>query len=430
MQGMRLLAGFVFVAAPLAAQHGSSAEVNPFTGPQHVAAGAAIYKGKCAGCHGPEGTGTGAGPALNTGTFRRGGTDQALFQVISRGVPGTAMPAFPANALEVWQSIAYLRSLSLARVSATGRGDAQAGAALFREHCAECHTNTAPDLRGIGRRRAESELREAILRPDLKVAPAYWQVRARTAAGAEIRGTRLNEDTHSLQLRGGGGVLLSLRKKDLSETELIRRSPMPSFEGKLTPAQLDHLLAFLASGQEIPAPPARVTGDVTAERLRNAAAEPHNWLTYNGTYSSIHHSSLEAIRPENVKGLELKWVWQANSLEKLEATPLVVDGVMYLTDAPNDVVALDARTGRVFWRYDHVLPEGVAPCCGRVNRGLAILGGTLFLATLDARLIALDASTGRKRWDTVVADYREAYSLTLAPLVAGGMVIVGPAGGE
>jgi alcohol dehydrogenase (cytochrome c) len=169
---------------------------------------------------------------------------------------------------------------------------------------------------------------------------------------------------------------------------------------------------------------------VSYERLLEASREPQNWLTYNGSYASLHHSALVEIRPDNVKRLELKWVWQANSLEKLETTPLVVDGVMYLTDPPNDVVALDARSGRVFWRYQYPTTAGVAPCCGRVNRGLAMLGGTLFMGTLDARLVALDASTGRKRWDVSVADHMQGYSLTLAPLALKDKIIVGAAGGE
>jgi alcohol dehydrogenase (cytochrome c) len=173
-----------------------------------------------------------------------------------------------------------------------------------------------------------------------------------------------------------------------------------------------------------------VHGQVSYERLRNAASDPQNWLTYNGSYSSTHHSNLSEINAANVRRLELKWVWQANSLEKLEATPLVVDGVMYLTDPPNDVVALDVRTGRAFWAYRHQVPPGVAPCCGRVNRGLAMLDNTLYMGTLDGRLIALDAGTGRKRWDVQVVEYQKGYSLTLAPLVIKDKVLVGPAGGE
>ncbi|HEV2446306.1 MAG TPA: PQQ-dependent dehydrogenase, methanol/ethanol family [Candidatus Sulfopaludibacter sp.] len=169
---------------------------------------------------------------------------------------------------------------------------------------------------------------------------------------------------------------------------------------------------------------------VSSDRLRDSAGEPQNWLTYNGSYASTHHSTLAQLRPDNVARLDLKWVWQANSLEKLEATPLVVDGVMYLSDPPNDVVALDVKTGRAFWRYRHPLPPGITPCCGRVNRGLAILGNTLYLGTLDAKLVALDAATGRKRWDVQVADYATGYSITLAPLAIGNRIIVGTAGGE
>ena len=173
-----------------------------------------------------------------------------------------------------------------------------------------------------------------------------------------------------------------------------------------------------------------VEAQVSYERLRDSVREPQNWLTYNGSYASTHHSTLTELRPGNVAQLELKWVWQASSLDRIEATPLVVDGVMYLTDPPNDVVAIDVRTGRVFWRYRHPLPADVAPCCGRVNRGLAILGNTLYLGTLDAHLVAIDASTGRKRWDVKIADYKQNYSLTLAPLALRNKIIVGPAGGE
>ena len=141
---------------------------------------------------------------------------------------------------------------------------------------------------------------------------------------------------------------------------------MPSFKGKLSDAQIDDVIAWLVSMRRSHdvasdlscwrASLLTANAQVSAERLRDAAREPQNWLTYNGSYASTHHSALTQLRPDNVGRLELKWVWQANSLEKLEATPLVVDGVMYLTDPPNDVVAIDARTGRVFWRYRHPLP--------------------------------------------------------------------------
>jgi alcohol dehydrogenase (cytochrome c) len=169
---------------------------------------------------------------------------------------------------------------------------------------------------------------------------------------------------------------------------------------------------------------------VSYERLLRASDEPQNWLTYSGTYASQRYSLLRQIAPANVKTLEQKWVFQADSLEKFETTPLVVDGIMYLTQAPSDAIALDAKTGRVFWTYRYYPSTDARPCCGSVNRGLAIRGDVLFLATLDAHLVALDAKTGRPLWDTKVADAAAGYALTVAPLVVKDNVIVGVAGGE
>lgn len=154
------------------------------------------------------------------------------------------------------------------------------------------------------------------------------------------------------------------------------------------------------------------------------------WPTYHGTYSSTHHSVLEHVHPGNVKDLELKWVWQAQSLEKFESTPLVVNGVMYFTEAPNNIIALDPATGREYWTYEHKLPEVTYPCCGKVNRGLALSGGLLYMGTLDMKLVAIDAATGQKRWETTVGDYKQGYALAHAPLVVKDKVIVGTAGGE
>jgi len=169
---------------------------------------------------------------------------------------------------------------------------------------------------------------------------------------------------------------------------------------------------------------------VTSERLLDATSEPQNWLTYSGSYASQRYSALTQIRPSNVDELELKWAFQAQSLESFETTPLVVDGVMYLTEAPNTAVALDAKTGRLYWRYQYNPTADARPCCGRVNRGLALLGHTLFMATIDAKLIAIDAITGQPLWQKTVADAAAGYAMTLAPLVVKDKVIIGVAGGE
>src|ERR1700675_2747946 len=153
---------------------------------------------------------------------------------------------------------------------------------------------------------------------------------------------------------------------------------------------------------------------VSFDRLLNAGKEPQNWLTYSGSMMSQRYSPLTQVTPQNVKNLELQWVYQARSLEKFEATPLVLDGILYTVQAPNDVVALDAVTGRIFWTYSYAPALDARPCCGRVNRGLAILGDTLYMGTIDAHLLAIDASTGKIVWNTTVGSAADRYAITHA----------------
>ena len=170
--------------------------------------------------------------------------------------------------------------------------------------------------------------------------------------------------------------------------------------------------------------------EVTSERLEHAAAEPQNWLTYSGTYDSQRYSGLKQITRANVKKLELQWVVQDQVPGVWQANPLVVDGVMYLTQRPNDVMAIDAKTGKHFWIY-HWTPDPAARvCCGSNNRGLAMLGNTLFMGTLDAHLIAVDARTGKPVWNAKLAEAKQAYSITMAPIIVKDKVIVGIGGGE
>jgi alcohol dehydrogenase (cytochrome c) len=168
---------------------------------------------------------------------------------------------------------------------------------------------------------------------------------------------------------------------------------------------------------------------VTYERLLNAAQEPGNWLTYSGDYRSHHYSTLKQITSDNVHRLRAKWIHQMHR-PKVETTPIVVDGIMYVTRPPSDVMALDAETGRALWTFEYELKTRVYTCCGEVNRGLAILGTTLFINTLDAQLIALDARSGRKLWQTEIADPKLNYTATGAPLAVKDKIIVGIAGAE
>ena len=174
----------------------------------------------------------------------------------------------------------------------------------------------------------------------------------------------------------------------------------------------------------------RLDAQVTSDRLVRAASEPQNWLTYGGTYFSQRYSELRQIDPSNARNLESKWMYQAPVMGNWESTPLVVDGIMYLTERPNDVVALDARTGRVFWTYRYNTPAEQKACCGANNRGVAMLGDTLFMGTLDSMLVAINARTGRPRWTVKVGDMQAGYSITMSPLIIKDKVVVGVGGGE
>ena len=187
------------------------------------------------------------------------------------------------------------------------------------------------------------------------------------------------------------------------------------------------LLAVLLAALGLTAGRAQVGSD----RLDRAVEEPRNWLTYSGNYFSDRHSRLDQITPANIRNLERQWVYQSSAFGlSWEATPLVVDGIMYVTQRPNDIVALDARTGRVFWIYSYPTPADHGACCGANNRGVAVLGERVFMATLDAHVVAIDAATGAEMWDVEVADKRLQYAFTLAPLAIKDKVLVGTAGGD
>jgi alcohol dehydrogenase (cytochrome c) len=175
---------------------------------------------------------------------------------------------------------------------------------------------------------------------------------------------------------------------------------------------------------------AQSSAQVTAERLLNSSKEPQNWLMYSGDYAGHRYSALDQINMSNAALLVPKWAYQTMAGGKFEGTPLDVDGILYGTGQDDRVFALDARSGRPIWQYQQALPVDIRPCCGRVNRGVAILGDKVFVATLDAHVVALDSKTGNVVWEVNTAEHAKGYSFTLAPLVIKNLVIVGVSGGE
>ena len=171
--------------------------------------------------------------------------------------------------------------------------------------------------------------------------------------------------------------------------------------------------------------------NVTYDDILHSSDRPQDWLTYGGNYASQRFSELKQINKENVKSLQLKWVYQLRRQGIFESSPIVADGMMYVTEPPTTVTALDVRTGRPIWRWTADLPKnlltiGLFP----TNRGVAILGDTVYVATIDAHLVALDAKTGAVRWNVEVGSNKQAVAITQAPLAINGKIVVGMGGGE
>jgi alcohol dehydrogenase (cytochrome c) len=178
--------------------------------------------------------------------------------------------------------------------------------------------------------------------------------------------------------------------------------------------------------------PAAAQPPVTDEMLLTAHMDPNNWLMAGRDYAGTRFSPLSKINTANVKRLVPKWSFSLGTLDAQNTTPLVNNGVMYVTAAHSHIYAVDARTGRMIWRYAHPVAEGVGKvlCCDAGNRGAALYQDKVYFATLDAHVVALDAATGKVVWDTTLADWSKAYTMTVAPLVVKGKVVVGMSGAE
>ena len=178
---------------------------------------------------------------------------------------------------------------------------------------------------------------------------------------------------------------------------------------------------------------AAVAARVDDARIRNADRESGNWMSYGRTYDEQRYSPLDRIGAANIGTLGLAWYYDLDTAARAqESTPLVIDGVMYVTSAWSKVFALDAATGRELWRYDPKVPgaAGINACCDVVNRGVAAWEGRLYLGTLDGRLVAIDAATGKPAWEVMTVEPGSRYTITGAPRVVKGKVIIGNGGGE
>jgi len=276
--------------------------VNPYVTSDDNQSGARIFRERCAGCHGNDGTG-GHAPRLDRLGLSHGDSDLAIYKVVRDGVPQTPMPAIAMPPRERWQVVGYLSALHRANSS----------------------------------QRAE----------------------------------------------------------------------------QLPPVDIQ----------------------VNGEQIRAGGSRPDQWLTYSGSLDGRRYTPLTEINTKNVSRLRVRWIRQfetsaSRNDSRSESTAIVVGGVIFITEPPSDVIALDVKSGEVRWRYKRSMPDKLPVCCYRTNRGLAVLGNTLFLGSLDGVLVAINATDGSVLWQTQVANPADGLTMTGAPLIANESVVVGVAGGE
>ncbi len=269
------------------------------------------------------------------------------------------------------------------------------------------------------------ELEQSLTDPSARIAPGYTVVNVTLADGTAIRGFARSRGSHDLQLQTLDGAMHLLSDKDYTRIVEEKTSLMPA-----TPAQPDLIawLSTLSGGQ-----PLMRGMPLSTESDFEALLHPKSgdWPTYNGTLNGNRYSALNQIDTGNVSRLQLQWIYPIQ-YTPLETTPLVSDGIMFVT-GPNQVSALDGRSGREIWRYSRPrTPAGTiaGDAALGANRGVALLGDRVFFNTDNARMICLNRLTGALQWDVPMTETAQHYGATGAPLVVGDLVIAGVAGGD
>ena len=404
-----------------------------------------MYQGLCVGCHGEDGSGGGHGPSFLDVRRPRATSREAVRNLILKGIPDGGMPPFKMPDDQADAIAAYVMSLkqpagNTAPVAAAS-GDSAAGEQFFtgKGNCANCHMVRGrggvlgPDLSNVGRDRRPEQIEQALRDPGAAPAapagrggrggrgavPTYRAVTVRLRDGQTLRGIAKNESTFDLQLLGVDGKLHLLSKDQVAE--IVReKSLMPKVEA--TPVEMRNLVAYLSRLSTDPNAKAMLaTGELGpgVPFAEVAKPKPGSWPTYNGDMNGNRFSPLNQINTANVQGLAPQWIFPIPSTPRpLQVTPVVVDGVMYVTSV-NEAYALDARNGREIWHYSRPRSQGLAgDAASGINRGVAVLGDRVFMVSDNAHLFALHRFTGQLIWDVEMAD--SAAELRLHRRAAGG----------
>jgi alcohol dehydrogenase (cytochrome c) len=406
---------------------------------QDVEAGRKQFEARCAACHGADGGGGERGPAIIGVRRPRAPTPDALRDLIRNGIPDAGMPPMRLSDSEMDALVAFVMSVSAPAVEHPVPGDVASGRAFFfgKGNCSGCHMVRGrggvigPDLSNLARDRRLGEIEHQLRNPREGANSRVLTVRLRD--GRTLRGLAKNEANWDLQIQGLDGTLHFIDKTRVTEIVRESKSVMPPVEG--TPQEVRDLLAYLSrlTSDNAGAVPVS-TGSRSAEGGVALAdllkPRPGEWPTYHGQLGGNRHSPLTQINTSNISQLAPRWIFSIPNSRHLEVTPVVVDGVMYGTTA-NECFALDARTGRQIWHYARPLTKGlIGDAAGAINRGVAVLGDKVFMVTDHAHIIALHRLNGQLLWDTEMADYRQHYGATSAPLIVRDLVLSGTSGGD
>ena len=417
--------------------------------------GAQLFAQICAGCHGADAHGTDQGPALAGDRELRQHSIPELRNLIRNGITAAGMPPFDLPAGQLDALAALVQSLNEPAADSNVPGDAAAGEQFFfgKGQCASCHmvygrgAPIGPDLSDIAHELTLDEIREALLNPSARITPGYELVTVRLRDGTTVRGFARGRSNFDVRLQDLNGKFHVLQKGQISSVQEEKESLMKPV--KASAAELQNLIAYLSrlagvKPGEISRKRPADNGGIDFARILNP--KPGDWLSYNGKLNGNRYSELSQINTRNVNKLGVKWtfsipLWKQflpdtsyyhQNMEYfgLETTPIVADGIMYVT-APHSAYALDALTGREIWGYSRPrIPGTVGDASLGTNRGVAILGDNVFMVTDNAHLLALNRTTGKLVWEVVMPNEPRHYGGTAAPLIVRDMVIAGVAGGD
>jgi putative heme-binding domain-containing protein len=402
--------------------------------PADAASTKQLFVQRCSVCHGADASGSDRGPALAGNRRMRQRSVADIAGIIHNGTPG-GMPAFPLPDDQLSPLADYVRSLNATAFESKPAGDVAAGERYFfgEGKCGSCHmvggrgSSTGPDLSNVARQLTLPELEEALTDPSARIAPGYEAVDVSLKNGKSLRGFARSRGSHDLQLQTLDGALHMLNERDYLSIAPEKTSLMPAAKAD------SNLIAWLGTLGGVGVGTVRhpIASPPPSEFDALVNPKPGEWPSYYGTINGNRYSTLNQIDTTNAARLQLQWVFPI-AYQPLETTPLVAGGMMFVT-GPNQVSALDGRSGREIWKYSR--PRTAAGVIAGdaslgANRGAALLGDRVFFNTDNAHMLCLNRLTGALLWEVPMTEAAQHYGATGAPLVVGDLVISGVAGGD